>query len=190
MRTLAVALVCLTALVHGLYEEPPGGCQGPVDDEPFPQARVQRKARPTQQPPPPPPPPPPPADPDAELEELERQLYERESAAQLAGLGADDDDWAAIEKSHLRDQRNRELLSTLVVVLGVLFAAYKVLTHVREQQAPPPAKDGAGAKQAAAAEPKAEPTAAASKAEPTNDAAAPAADASVAAQREAAARRS
>ena len=164
MRTAVLVLSFLLPTSLGLYEEPPGGCQAPPDDAPFPQQRVQRQRKPMPQPkPPPPPPPPPPADQNAEIEELERQLYERESAAQLAGLGGDEeDDWEAIEKAQIWEQRKRQGLSALVVILGILFSLYKIFEHVLEQtsstteqpqKAPPTSSKAAAAADAPAAAP-------------------------------------
>ena len=109
-RTLAHLLLLSSA--SALYEEPPGGCQGPVDDDPF--AAAQPRRRVVRPPPPPPPPPPQPT-----AEDLERELYERESAAQLSGLGGEaEEDWEAVERAHLRNQRMRLALQG-VAVFGI-----------------------------------------------------------------------
>ena len=90
------ALVLLFALASALYEEPPGGCQGPPDDfEPIPFNPSGPKAirRPPRPPPPQAPPstktPVPSAD-EAEEEsqaELQRQAYEQASAERRDGDG-------------------------------------------------------------------------------------------------------
>ena len=140
--------ICLLVTAYGLYEEPPGGCQAPPDDfePPIAQPRARSAARTV---PAPAKPPPPPLDPEAEHEQLERELYERESASQLSGLGADEEDWEAIEKAHVRALRKRQTLSSLVIILGACFAAYKVVQHVMALRQAPNA-DGAK-KQAATA---------------------------------------
>ena len=129
MARLAVGITLLLAhAAHGLYEEPPGGCSAPPDDEPWPQQRQAARAKPRAAPAVPKPAP-------EEDRDLERELYERESAEQLAGLGGDaGDDWDEVERARLRDERMRQTLQGVAVLLCTLFALYKVVDHVRAQK--------------------------------------------------------
>ena len=86
MLVLAGVLLLLAPSTAGPYDEPPGGCSVPADfeiDEPRPLPRPRPQA----------PPPAPPTDGDEAQEEMERQLYEQESAAYFSG----EEDWDAFE---------------------------------------------------------------------------------------------
>lgn len=168
MRGALVYALALVA-VGALYEEPPGGCKAPPEAlDAFTQPTPKRALR-QNVPAPSPPPPPPPENPEEEAERLERELYERESVAAMAGLGAVEDDWDAIEKEHAQSLFRRRALSLLVTVLGVLYAISKIWEHLSPPKAasPPPKSDAK--EPAAAAAPSADdatPAADAKKADP------------------------
>ena len=95
-------------------------------------------------------------------EQLERELYERESMAQLDGLGADErtSDWEQVEREHNRELERRALLKKLAFVALVFYATYAAVRHVQTlftaPQPPtstpstPPKKEGAEASAAPA----------------------------------------
>jgi hypothetical protein len=120
-------LFLLLTLAHGLYEEPPGGCSAPPDD--FVAAarppREKRRAPAVKE-----------EGREPDPEEMERQLYEREAAAQLAGLGAEqEDDWEAVEQALSRELRWRGWLQQAAVFLSVCFGLYRIWEHWGAQKA-------------------------------------------------------
>eukprot|EP00966_Prymnesium_polylepis_P175588 4063553-Prymnesium_polylepis.1 len=84
------------AAQRNMYQEPPGGCQGPADDHGMPPPRKRTV-----------PPAPTPKTADETAEELERQLYEQESADMMQ---LPEEDWDEFERQH-----NRELFVRLAL---------------------------------------------------------------------------
>ena len=157
-------LLLFSRLASGLYEEPPGGCSAPDFDVP-----VQRRK------PPPPPKPPPPAAPVETPEEsqvrMERELYERESAAQLPGLGGsvnEEADWEALEADLLRELHRRELLKRVAFLALCGYVLLQVFRHLQRLAKPAPPADASvgNTKEGSAAAPA--PSDGASDAEPAD----------------------
>jgi len=140
MRAVALVLLAFVGSANTLYEEPPGGCAGPVDDAAFPLPRPTRRQKPPPRPPPPPPPPPPQyADADEEIAALEREMYERESMQALQGLGAEEDDWDEVERQHLRELAVRNWLKQAAAFVMLLFAAVQIYKRFANSMAKPAA---------------------------------------------------
>lgn len=125
-----IAVLVFASVVSALYEAPQGGCSIPPGyDDP-----VQRAARVAAVPKPrPKPPPPPPQESEQEVQErLERELYERETMAQLSGLGGDAaEDWDEVERQQQRELAFRELLKQICLVLVVAYAFYHCANYVQ-----------------------------------------------------------
>jgi len=118
-------LVCVALLsLAGPYDAPPGGCQIPPDYV-FP---AYQKPSPLPSPPLPPKAQPPPAVESSEEldEELERALYERESAEYLS----DTEDWDAIEEEYNRDMYWREVLRQAAALLTLAFVVWLVKENI------------------------------------------------------------
>lgn len=126
MKSLLFA--CLLGVALALYEEPVGGCKAPPD-EPQAQLRGHQNS-----------PPPRRAVPAPKIMEeevldaadLERQLYEQESAAHMRS--DDDEDWAKVEAQQLHDARVRALLQRLAGLLTLVFVAWHLVRRYSSTQ--------------------------------------------------------
>lgn len=128
IRYLVLFFLALRATA--LYEAPPGGCAGPTDDDAFISAPTQKVSG-RQKIPPKATKHAPAATPPLSAQDMERQLYEQESAAALAGLGGEEPDWDEVERQHLRSIWVRKLLSGAAAVVGLCYALFKVNQHVK-----------------------------------------------------------
>ena len=119
---------------RGMYDEPPGGCQGPPDDY-IPPVRSQKRA-----------PLPPPSEADSKevspediAASLEKELYEKESIDMMA---LPEEDWDTIEQEHLRELFWRGVIQriaaslTMAFVLYLLWARYAQIRSGGKEEAP------------------------------------------------------
>mmetsp|Transcript_23574 Transcript_23574/g.60253 ORF Transcript_23574/g.60253 Transcript_23574/m.60253 type:complete len:200 (+) Transcript_23574:34-633(+) len=140
MLLLVAMLIAFLDPASSLYEEPPGGCAIPAE---YDGANTVKKPPQRRSPPPT-------TQPESQLSEeevqtqLERELYERESMAQLAGLGAEGeaDDWDQVERDHQRELATRELLKNVALACLITYALYISLQHVRNLARAGAASDG------------------------------------------------